>query len=44
LTTDSDLLRMFKTLEPAKTRTSRPGSVATRPGGVPASPASGPQH
>jgi hypothetical protein len=28
LTTDSDLLRMFKKLEPAKARTSKPNSVA----------------
>ena len=38
LTTDSDLLRMLKTLEPGKTRASLPGSVATQPGVVPASP------
>ena len=38
LTTDSDLLRMMKTLEPAKPRASRPGSVATQPGGVPCLP------
>ena len=44
LTTDSDLLRMIKTLEPAKTRASRPGSVATQPAGVPASAASGPRE
>jgi len=38
LTTDGDLLRMMKTLEPAKTRVSKPNSVA---GGTGHSPASG---
>ena len=41
LTTDSDLLRMLKTLEPARPRASRPGSVAAQPGDVPALPAAG---
>ena len=37
LTTDSDLLRMIKTLEPAKTRVSKPSSVAGGTGRLPAS-------
>jgi modulator of FtsH protease HflC len=44
LTTDSDLLRMLKTLEPAKAAPSKPGSVAAGAGGVPASPVSGPNE
>jgi membrane protease subunit HflC len=37
LTTDSELLRMLKTLEPAKARAAKPGSVASEPGRTTAS-------
>jgi membrane protease subunit HflC len=42
LTTDSDLLRMLKILEPARPRAARPGSVAAEPATATGSPATGP--
>jgi modulator of FtsH protease HflC len=44
LTTDSDLLRMLKTLGPAKAQTSKPGSVAAQAAGETALPVSGPRE
>jgi modulator of FtsH protease HflC len=44
LTTDSDLLRMLKTLGPARAPTSKPGSVAAQAAGGTALPVSGPRQ